>query len=263
MCLSDPTLDADWEWKQLSLKPESAPGGRQDGDDTFQPLYTPSGAIESKDEFTPIYESPRQRSRVEEPDEKDVDSEPLESEPTDDEIRNAAYEEGLAEGKKDGFEAGKKETESALEALLKLRSEMQKTWDQMVTSYEEQIIDLICRATEKVVFGEIDIDQDVVKRAILHAFEMVPEPMEVTIEVSAEDAAFIETLKEDFFAQVKTLNHISVASNPSLTKGGCRVKTQFGEVDATLESRLDAIRQTIKNVPRSKANAGPSASSGV
>ena len=68
---------------------------------------------------------------------------------------------------------------------------------------------------------------------------------------------YIETLKEDFFTQVKSLKHVSLIPNASVSPGGCRIKTDTGEVDATVESRLDAVRQSIMDVFRGKAaNAG-------
>ena len=77
---------------------------------------------------------------------------------------------------------------------------------------------------------------------------MIPEPVEVTIDIHPEDVEHIENIKEEFFQQLKTLKHISLLPDPSVSPGGCRVKTRFGEVDATLESRLDVIRETIMNV---------------
>jgi flagellar assembly protein FliH len=78
--------------------------------------------------------------------------------------------------------------------------------------------------------------------------------VEVTVEIHPEDVEFIEAAKEDFFRQVKALKHMAIVPDPSVNPGGCRVKTRFGEVDATLESRLDAIQRTLMDVYRNRFN---------
>ena len=129
-----------------------------------------------------------------------------------------------------------------------LLEQMEGLWQHLVQIYEPQILGLICRVAEKVVSGQVDLDHDLIRRAILDAVRMIPEPVEVTVEINPEDADHIEAVKEDFFSCVKTLKHMSLIPNPSVSRGGCRLKTHLGEVDASLESRLDAIQQTIMDV---------------
>ena len=47
------------------------------------------------------------------------------------------------------------------------------------------------------------------------------------------------------FEQIKHLKHVTIISDPSMQPGGCHIVTQAGEVDASLESRLNAIRKSI------------------
>jgi flagellar assembly protein FliH len=84
-----------------------------------------------------------------------------------------------------------------------------------------------------------------VKRAIIEALRVVPEPVNVQISVSPKDYEFIETVKADFFSQIEALKDVSVTPDPAIHQGGCNVRTRFGEVDATLESRLEAIRECL------------------
>ena len=271
MCLSDPTTENDFEWKPLNPQRVEGTARESTADLTyheFKLLYEASDTQDPADTFTPLYDHPSKKpplSVEEDEAETETPSPPVETEPAPaaEDIRKKAYDEGVAEGEKKGFAEGKEKADGVVKRMQSLLSEMEEIWKRLIATYEQQIIQLICRTAEKVVYAHIAMDQDAIKQAILHAFQMIPEPVAVTIEVNADDAEYIETVKEDFFSQVKTLKHISVIPNPSVTCGGCLVKTEMGEVDATLETRLEAVRQTIIDVGRNKVENGPSDSRGL
>jgi len=259
MSLSDSTDGSDSQWRPLHPKhisePEREPV-RDDAFDEFKLLYEPPDTPDAN-AFSFLYRvSHSPPATVQEEDHPEKQCEEKEPEPDVEKIRKQAYEEGFASGEKKGFAEGKHKLDSALDRIQTLLSEMETIWEHLIETHERQILQLISRVAEKVVFGRVDIDRNVIKRTILHAFQMVPEPVKVTIELNAEDAEYIETIKEDFFLQVKTLKNVTVIPNPLITRGGCKVKTRFGEVDATLESRLEAIRQAIVNVSGNKVKDG-------
>ncbi len=271
MSLSDSIMGADSEWKPLHLHKKTDSGMEPVGDDEdseFKLLYEPPEL--QNDAFNPLHENSlnpfqkfkeKDRPNVTSPNSKSDRESDRELESDTEKIRKQTYEEGFAAGEKKGIADGKKEVDTTIQRLQTLLIEMEGIWKQLIGTHEHQIVQLICRAAEKVVFGQIAIDPDVIKRAIFHAIQMIPEPVEVTIELNSDDTVYIETIKEDFFKQLKSLKHISVVPNPSITQGGCRVKTRFGEVDATVESRLGAIQQTIMNVFRNKVTDDPRPSS--
>ena len=165
--------------------------------------------------------------------------------PSPQEIQQQAYDEGFAKGQQDGLAEGQAKASSMVERIEGILADTQSAWSNLIAAYEMQIIDLICKAAEKVVYAQVKLDQEAVKRAILKAFDVVPEPVNVQINVSPADYEYIETIKEDFFSTIKGLKDVSVSPDPAICQGGCNVRTQSGEVDATLETRLEAVRKCI------------------
>lgn len=154
-------------------------------------------------------------------------------------------EAGFAKGEVDGFEAARAEAAERLTALASLIGGVESLWDNLIRANEAQIVSLVCKVAEKVVLGRVAVDDEMVKRAILDAFSLIPEPVDVTISVSPEDYAYIEVVKEDFFQQVRGLKQVSIVSDPSVARGGARVETVSGEVDAGIESRLAAVTRSV------------------
>lgn len=159
-----------------------------------------------------------------------------------------AYQEGLARGEADGFAAGLEKAAEVVENLHKLLTAAERVWPTLCRTYEHQIIALVGRVAEKVVCGQVALDGDVVRRTILKAFEQIPEPLAVTLEVNPEDYEYLEALKKPLMAEIRGLKQLSLQADPSVSRGGCRIETRSGAIDATLEARLEAVRQCLLDV---------------
>jgi flagellar biosynthesis/type III secretory pathway protein FliH len=170
---------------------------------------------------------------------------PKEQEPGWEEIEHTAFQKGFSEGEKKGYEAGKEKFDEIITSMQHILEEIKGLRENMVAAYEKEVIRLISRVSEKVVYGHVAVDHEVVKRSILHAFELIPEPVEVTIAVSPKDYEYIEEIKREFFETVEGLKQVSIISDPTIARGGCKIETRSGEVDARLESRLNAIQQSL------------------
>ncbi len=164
-------------------------------------------------------------------------------------IEREAYEKGFSEGfskgETEGYETGMKKGEEAVESFKEVVTGCDNLWVDMVKKNEEQIIGLICKATEKIVAGKIEVDNEVIKHSIMQAFELIPEPEEVTIYVNPEDYDFIEIVKEDFFEIINGLKQLSIVSDPSVKRAGCRIETKSGEVNTNIEEKMEIILKTI------------------
>lgn len=220
----------------------------------FKPLYEGSNPKRPNDNFELIYKSDKQSvsSSRSEPNllgntSREAASNTLEAtqQIKVEQIQKEAHEKGFSQGKKEGYEAGILEARQIVENLTQIMVSIEDLWHRMVVQNKNDIIELVKRISEKVIYGNAQIDNEIVKRAILKSFELIPEPTEATINVSVEDYDFIETAKEDLFEKIKSLKRISIVSDPSLTRGGCRIETKVGEVDSDIQSRLDAISKSI------------------
>ena len=166
-------------------------------------------------------------------------------EPDPEEILRQAYEKGFAQGEAAGLLAGQQQAKELVGQIQRILTDVSALWQQLLENYEKQLIGLVCSIAEKIVYGQIEIDHEMVKRAILNAFSVVPEPIGVTIEVNPKDYEYIETIKEDFFTHIASLKDVSVLASPTVARGGCYISTKAGEVDATIEARLDAVRKSL------------------
>ncbi|MCD4743021.1 MAG: hypothetical protein K8R67_11160 [Desulfobacteraceae bacterium] len=176
------------------------------------------------------------------------------------------YEKGFEQGEKDGYEKGKKEghlegyekgenkAKEDIDVIISEKSEdfkamlskLDNTYQELAHRYEEKIISLICSIAEKVVLAKVEIDEGVVKETVLDALATLPESEDITLSVSDEDYEYIEMVKEDLFDSIKSLKSVSVKSDASVKRGGCRIETKEGTVEADIETKLEKIFASIK-----------------
>jgi len=270
MSLSDNRHDADG-WKPLvpseldHFERERLSGPDMEDPEVvraFKALYERSGE-EASQPFSLLY-GPRKeydmetRVPVDEP--PVFDSGPVEEPevhvpahdpgPDPEQIRQEAFAQGFAQGREEGFQAGVDEAREKTDHLLLILSDVENMWQRIVKVYEEKIIDLVARVAEKVVYGKVEVDKDIVTRAIMNAFEQIRDPVSATIAVHPLDYEYMEMVKEDFFEKIKGLKQVTLVSDPLINPGGCRIETPSGEVSTSIEERLEAVKQSIIDLSR-------------
>ena len=161
-------------------------------------------------------------------------------------IEQEAYEKSFAQGEKDGFEFGEKKAIKVIENIEKLFNEMVSLKHDISKQYEKEIIDLIFAIVEKIVHHEVKSKESVIKNAIFEALELAVEKSKVVFNVNPDDYDYVEKLRPELFNQNKGLKSIVVTSDPGVSRGGCYLETPYGNIDATIESKLKKIYQCLQ-----------------
>lgn len=169
-------------------------------------------------------------------------------------IEQDAYEKGFVQGEKDGFELGERKANKVIENIEKLFDEMSTLKQEILKQHEKEILDLIFAIAEKIVHHLTRFDEGGVKEAVFNALNLAIEKSEIVLNVNPEDYDYIEELRPDLFKKYKELKSITVTSDPSITRGGCFLKTPYGDIDAGIETQLEKIYQCLQDTFNEKEN---------
>ena len=165
-----------------------------------------------------------------------------------------AYEKGFAQGEKDGFELGEKKARKAIENIETLFDEMISLKQEILKQHEKEILDLTFAIAEKIVHHLTGFNERGVKEAVFNALNLAIEKSKIVLSVNPEDYDYIEELRPDLFKKYKELKSITVSSDPSITRGGCFLKTQYADIDAGIETQLEKIYQCLNDTFNEKEN---------
>jgi flagellar assembly protein FliH len=154
------------------------------------------------------------------------------------EIHNQARLEGFEQGLKQGREAGGKEFMQRLQLLDNAMQKLARPFEQLDESVEQQLVQLAMLVARQLVRRELKADPAQVVGVVREALAALPVgARDVRLALNPEDAAMIRevlSLQEGDHA-------IRVVEDPVQSRGGCRVLTETSQIDATVESRLNAV----------------------
>ena len=156
-----------------------------------------------------------------------------------------AYDQGFAQGEKDGYELGETRARKIIEKIESVYDEMTRLKSGLVREYEKDLLSTIFSIAEKVVHTHLSLNETAVKDNILAALDLVAEKREVTLKINPEDFEYVEKLRPELFTGNTHVKSIMITSDPAITRGGCRLETSNGDVDATIESQLKIIQQSL------------------
>jgi len=165
-----------------------------------------------------------------------------------DSLKKSGYSEGLSKGREEGFAAGQGEVERLIERTHKILEGVMARREEILSETEQQIVELVILMTRKVVKIISENQKSVVMANILQALKKVKGRGEVTIRVNLADVKLTSEHTQDFIKQVENIQAITVLEDSSVEKGGCIVETDFGAIDARIQSQLSELESAILEI---------------
>ena len=177
------------------------------------------------------------------------------SQPSPEELREQARQEGFAKGYSEGLDAGQKE--SAIEAnakaaqLQSLVDALDRPFYQQELRVSEYLLSLVSSVCKSILRRELSIDVEHISKTLDSALELLSgERGQVTVLLHPDDVAAVAG------AWPEDLGELRVESAPDIIRGGCRICRNDSLVDATIEAQLRNIIIDLARLP------GPVDSSG-
>ncbi|PCI06816.1 MAG: flagellar assembly protein FliH [Gammaproteobacteria bacterium] len=153
-------------------------------------------------------------------------------------IRQQAYEKSYAKGYMEGLAQGQQEMHEHVEHLHSLMAALTIPLPDLDDSVVDEMAQLCIAMVKQLVRRELKASPDEIIAVIKEALSMLPEtPAEATLNLHPEDAEIVRKslINPDLPSNWK------IIEDPLITRGGCRVSTKSSRIDATVESRLNAV----------------------
>ena len=154
------------------------------------------------------------------------------------------YEEGFAKG----FEDTNKDFTKLLDKLKKILAETMNRRNEIIDSSEGQLIDVAILIAKRVVKMLTQRDKGIVVRNIQEALRRVKGRTKITIRVNIDDLEISARHKDEFYQMLDKIEGVSVLEDPNVDVGGCLIETDFGDIDARINTQLNEIETAIKEV---------------
>lgn len=160
----------------------------------------------------------------------------------------AGYEKGYQEGFDRAFQEGKIEVERLVAKLTRILGETINKRNEIIDMSETQLIEISILVAKRVVKSITERDKGVVVRNIQEALRKVKGRAKVTIRINIDDLEIAARHKDEFYQMLDKIEGVTVLEDPNVDVGGCIIETDFGDIDARINTQLNEIETAIKEI---------------
>ncbi len=150
-------------------------------------------------------------------------------------VQQQAYEEAYALGLEEGRTAGREQVKSKAMEFDRLLQALHKPFEELDEQVEQELVTLSISLVRQLVRRELRADPGQVIAVVREAMALLPvASRNIRVHLHPEDAALVRealSVSDDERSWV-------IVEDPVLSRGGCKVNTDYSQVDASLETRM-------------------------
>ncbi len=157
----------------------------------------------------------------------------------------AKIEEAYLLGKREGAEKVEKRFGDTTKAFSAALEELSQLRESILKNSSDDMLRLVLAIVEQVIPCAVSLNPEIIHHTIVKALQASVDSDVYHVKVHPDDLAMVVEKKPLMLASISGLKNITVEPDESISRGGCLVESELGEVDATIESQLEEIRAKI------------------
>jgi flagellar assembly protein FliH len=162
------------------------------------------------------------------------------------------YEAGMAKAKAE-MEGQVNELKARIQRLDKLLSFMGRPLEDLDADVEKMLLRLTLSVGKQLARRELRIDPSQVIAIIRESLQELPiAAREARVLLHPEDAAIVR----ERLAEPSNERAWTIVEDPTMSRGGCIVKTETSRIDARIESRINTIIANVLGDERAPERTG-------
>ncbi len=153
----------------------------------------------------------------------------------------AGYKQGQSAGYQAGFETGKKDVTAKLTHLQHILTTLNSPLENLDVEMERDIVSLVTTIARQVIRRELKQEPEHVIGAVRAALAILPmNDRKISIYLHPQDSDIVKKgLSMDDETSWRWID------DPTLTRGGCRIETANTLIDASVETQLEKVINTL------------------
>ncbi|HBG46107.1 MAG TPA: hypothetical protein DDW94_03865 [Deltaproteobacteria bacterium] len=160
-------------------------------------------------------------------------------------IEKEAYEKGFMAGEKAGFEFGARKADVYFSGLEGIIQELASFRESLFSACENEMAVLSLAIAKKVVQREVEIKEDGVLDCVRTALKAVVAGGEIAIRVNPREIEVVSRNRPELLKYCGGARGLSVEPDELVSRGGCVISTNFGEIDSTITSIMSEIEEKL------------------
>lgn len=160
------------------------------------------------------------------------------------EAKNIGFEEGLIEGRNQGYEEYRSRIDDANRMVDQAKSEFVKH----IEESEKVILDLGISAAEKILCETLDEQPEKFLSLVKEAVKEVRENQEIKIILHPSKYPIILSRKDELDGVLASQVRCYIYSDDQFSEDQCVVETENGRIDASIDSQLKMLQEKLQEL---------------
>src|SRR2546425_3871585 len=156
-------------------------------------------------------------------------------------LERDAVAKGFAQGERAGAGAANQRGEAMLRRLTQTLEELTMLRSQMIHQTERQMVQLALAVARRIVRREVSLDQDLLIAMARVALDRLGESASVTVRLHPEEFEATAAARASPF----TGTHVTVVADARGGRGGCRVESDFGVMEAGVDGQIQELARAL------------------
>ena len=160
-------------------------------------------------------------------------------------IEMEAYQKGLEQGQAQGQMIAVKKIEPLIDTMAKGIEELKKIRQLIIEKHQDQLFEILFLIAEKVIHREIQISPDIILDTVKSACTHLMGTDEIRLRLHPSDFEYIRDIERILSQNLTGKRLIHFIEDTSLDRGGIIIDTEFGEIDASIRSQIDHMKEVL------------------
>jgi flagellar biosynthesis/type III secretory pathway protein FliH len=161
-------------------------------------------------------------------------------------LRQDAHVQGLANGREEGRAQAKQDMLPALVSFAQMGQSLIVLEEQLVERFTPHLVRFALDLAEKVIGKAVAEDPGIIASVLERARAELPQARTVRIWLHPLDQQVLTECRPDLiWVGEKGGRTVEVCSAEDIERGGCRVETEMGVVDATIPVQMQELRRQM------------------
>lgn len=158
---------------------------------------------------------------------------------------DVGYQDGLKKGYEEAYRQFQQEGAARLQKLDAFLSEAESAKTEIFRANERFLMELVYRIGRMITLRELSTDREYVLRLARELIERVGVRDNITLRVHPGEKETIGMLKEGLEKAIVGMKNLEIEASSQVNQGGCILETEWNAIDASVQTQLDAIYQSL------------------
>ena len=160
--------------------------------------------------------------------------------------RESSYQDGLQAGQKAGYQQGVGLIQKEIEQFAGLTESIRSRQEDLIENSEQFVLSFALKVVEKIIgsteFSTLNFDKDKLQQVVAESLKLFSDSTKYTLHVRRETGDVVEKYKSEILKKIKKPVEISIVEDPNLNMSDCLMESDYGVLDARIESQFKEIK---------------------